>query len=90
MKHWTSEYVFLDHHAPDVVRAAVARISDDLAELGDGEHPRLKTISAQDDDSVHEYEIVVELAPGLTGRTWRNDAKALPTKSDKGASIAQS
>ena len=66
MKHWTAEDVLRDPSSPDIVQDAAQALVTRFDEIGDGGYPRLVSISHTDnDDDVHEYEVVAELAPGL-------------------------
>lgn len=66
MKHWTGDSVFQDPTSTDVIREATEALVAEYAAIESGGYPRLVSVSqSQGDDDSHQYEVVVELAPGV-------------------------
>lgn len=66
MRFWTEETALAGADTPTVLREAVHALIAALSAVATGDYPRLVSIGAHaDDDDVHQYEVVVELAPGV-------------------------
>lgn len=67
MRFWTEESALAGADTPTVVREAVHALIAALSAVAAGDHPRLVSIAAHadQDDDIHQYEVVVELAPGV-------------------------
>lgn len=68
MRHWTGRNARFGEGVPEAVRGAATALDAKFWRILNDGRPRLLSIGAyvDDDDDIHQHEVVVELAPGVT------------------------
>ena len=68
MRHWSGQSALADEGVPGPVRDATTALNAAFALIARDSHPRLLSIGAyvNGDDEIHQHEVLVELAPGVT------------------------